>query len=188
VIYKSISRDGRELARKRYGSGGGLYANIYAKQERIKHGSGEKMRKPGAPGAPTAKAFEQAAKTRLDKKRRKRQDGGTRFDSTQRGISMATAIDIFRGVAIFVLVPLTFALMIITYRLYRAYRTDRRSEYAKNRARSPSLSAVARGAAPSFYDGVRDERVAAGIAVNTKTNEWVEQGRLSEEAISSVLR
>jgi hypothetical protein len=76
VIYKSISRDGRELARKRYGSGGGLYANIHAKQERIKHGSGEKMRKPGAPGAPTAKAFEQAAKTRLDKKRRKRQDGG----------------------------------------------------------------------------------------------------------------
>lgn len=70
MIYKSISRDGRELARKRYGSGGGLYANIHAKQERIKHGSGEKMRKPGAPGAPTAKAFEQAAKTRLDRKAR----------------------------------------------------------------------------------------------------------------------
>ena len=41
----------------------GLYANIHAKQERIRHGSGEKMRKPGDEGAPTAKAFEQAART-----------------------------------------------------------------------------------------------------------------------------
>jgi hypothetical protein len=41
----------------------GLYANIHAKQERIKNGSGEKMRKPGAKGAPTAKAFKQSAKT-----------------------------------------------------------------------------------------------------------------------------
>jgi hypothetical protein len=41
----------------------GLYANILAKQERIKSGSGERMRKPGDPGAPTASAFKQAAKT-----------------------------------------------------------------------------------------------------------------------------
>ncbi len=41
----------------------GLYANINAKQERIKAGSKEKMRKPGAKGAPTAKDFKQAAKT-----------------------------------------------------------------------------------------------------------------------------
>jgi hypothetical protein len=41
----------------------GLYSNIHAKQERIKAGSGEKMRKPGANGAPTAKAFKQSAKT-----------------------------------------------------------------------------------------------------------------------------
>jgi hypothetical protein len=41
----------------------GLYSNIHAKQERIKNGSGEKMRKPGATGAPTAKAFKQSAKT-----------------------------------------------------------------------------------------------------------------------------
>jgi hypothetical protein len=43
--------------------GGGLYANIHAKQERIKHGSGEKMRKVGSKGAPTAQAFLDAAKT-----------------------------------------------------------------------------------------------------------------------------
>lgn len=42
----------------------GLYHNIHAKRERIAAGSGEKMRKPGTKGAPTAKAFKQAAKTR----------------------------------------------------------------------------------------------------------------------------
>ncbi len=42
----------------------GLYANIHAKRARIKAGSGEKMRKPGAKGAPTAAAFKQSAKTR----------------------------------------------------------------------------------------------------------------------------
>jgi hypothetical protein len=41
----------------------GLYANIHAKKERIAAGSGEKMRKPGAKGAPTAAAFKAAAKT-----------------------------------------------------------------------------------------------------------------------------
>jgi hypothetical protein len=41
----------------------GLYANIQAKRKRIAAGSGEKMRKPGDPGAPTAKAFRQSAKT-----------------------------------------------------------------------------------------------------------------------------
>lgn len=41
----------------------GLYANIHAKRERIKAGSPERMRKPGAPGAPTAKAFRESAKT-----------------------------------------------------------------------------------------------------------------------------
>ena len=41
----------------------GLYANINAKKKRIAAGSGEKMRKPGAKGAPTAKAFRQSAKT-----------------------------------------------------------------------------------------------------------------------------
>ena len=41
----------------------GLYSNIAAKRERIKAGSGEKMRKIGSKGAPTAKDFKQAAKT-----------------------------------------------------------------------------------------------------------------------------
>jgi hypothetical protein len=45
----------------------GLYANIQAKKERIKHGSGETMRKKGAEGAPDAEAFRNAAKTATKK-------------------------------------------------------------------------------------------------------------------------
>jgi hypothetical protein len=41
----------------------GLYDNINAKRDRIAKGSGEKMRKPGSKGAPTAKAFKEAKKT-----------------------------------------------------------------------------------------------------------------------------
>jgi hypothetical protein len=41
----------------------GLYANIHAKRKRIAAGSGEKMRKAGAQGRPTAKQFTRAAKT-----------------------------------------------------------------------------------------------------------------------------
>jgi len=41
----------------------GLYANIAAKKRRIKGGSGETMRKKGAPGAPTQTAFKRSRLT-----------------------------------------------------------------------------------------------------------------------------
>jgi hypothetical protein len=41
----------------------GLYSNINAKKSRIKAGSGEKMRKVGAKGAPAKGAFAKAEKT-----------------------------------------------------------------------------------------------------------------------------
>lgn len=41
----------------------GLYANIHAKRERIKEGSGERMRKPGEKGAPTDKNFRDSERT-----------------------------------------------------------------------------------------------------------------------------
>jgi hypothetical protein len=47
----------------------GLYSNIQAKRKRIAAGSGEKMRKVGSKGAPTAQAFKESAKTA--KKRKK---------------------------------------------------------------------------------------------------------------------
>jgi hypothetical protein len=46
----------------------GLYANIAAKKARIKAGSGEKMRKVGSKGAPSAKNFKDAVKTAKKKK------------------------------------------------------------------------------------------------------------------------
>jgi len=50
----------------------GLYKNIQKKRARIKAGSGEKMRKPGSKGAPTAKAFKDAAKTAKKAKKGKK--------------------------------------------------------------------------------------------------------------------
>jgi hypothetical protein len=47
----------------------GLYSNIQAKRKRIAAGSGEKMRKVGSKGAPSAQDFKDAAKT--SKKRKK---------------------------------------------------------------------------------------------------------------------
>jgi len=47
----------------------GLYENIRRKRERIAEGSGEKMRKPGSKGAPTAEAFKKAAKTAMKAKK-----------------------------------------------------------------------------------------------------------------------
>ena len=44
----------------RVGAADGLWANIHAKRNRIKAGSGEKMRTPGSKGAPTAKALKES--------------------------------------------------------------------------------------------------------------------------------
>ena len=46
----------------------GLYANINAKKKLIAAGSGEKMRKVGSKGAPTAADFKKSAKTAKPKK------------------------------------------------------------------------------------------------------------------------
>jgi len=53
-----------------YAEGGkvGLYANINAKRKRIAAGSGEKMRKAGAKGAPTNADFIESAKTAKKRK------------------------------------------------------------------------------------------------------------------------
>lgn len=45
--------------------GKGLWANIHAKRERIKNGSGERMRKPGDEGAPTRQDLRDSAAEKL---------------------------------------------------------------------------------------------------------------------------
>lgn len=68
IVSVQGQKDGQGNEEKQLERGGivaknGLYANIHAKQERIKAGSGEKMRKPGAEGAPSKASFVQSAKT-----------------------------------------------------------------------------------------------------------------------------
>lgn len=51
-LFKVYAKEDKELEEKR-----GLWDNIHAKRKRIKAGSGERMRKPGSEGAPTAAAL-----------------------------------------------------------------------------------------------------------------------------------
>jgi hypothetical protein len=62
----------------------GLWDNIHAKRERIKHGSGEHMRKPGSKGAPTAKDFKDAQEeyTGSEKVSKNSEDASSRFIGT----------------------------------------------------------------------------------------------------------
>ena len=48
----------------------GLYANIHAKRERIKAGSGEKMNKVRSQNAPTAQDCKESAKTAKPQRRK----------------------------------------------------------------------------------------------------------------------
>ena len=60
---KKARKDNTDFMQYAEGGAVGLYANINAKRKRIAAGSKEKMRKPGAKGAPTAQAFIDSAKT-----------------------------------------------------------------------------------------------------------------------------
>ena len=60
---KKARRDNTDFTQYAEGGKVGLYENIHSKRARIAAGSGEKMRKPGTKGAPTANAFKAAAKT-----------------------------------------------------------------------------------------------------------------------------
>ena len=60
---KKARRDDTDFTEYKEGGKVGLYANINAKRKR-----GEKMRKPGAPGAPTKQDFINSAKTAKGKK------------------------------------------------------------------------------------------------------------------------
>ena len=60
---KKARRDDTDFTEYKEGGKVGLYANINAKRKR-----GEKMRKPGVPGAPTKQDFINSAKTAKGKK------------------------------------------------------------------------------------------------------------------------
>jgi len=62
IVKKMLKQPGKLAASDMFAKGG-LYENIHKKQARIAAGSGEKMRKPGSPGAPTKADFIKSAKT-----------------------------------------------------------------------------------------------------------------------------
>jgi hypothetical protein len=62
IVRKMLKNPGKLTAADMFAKGG-LYENIHKKQARIAAGSGEKMRKPGSPGAPTKADFIKSAKT-----------------------------------------------------------------------------------------------------------------------------
>jgi hypothetical protein len=60
---RKARRDNTDFTQYAEGGKVGLYENIHKKRARMAAGSGEKMRKPGAKGAPSAGDFKAAAKT-----------------------------------------------------------------------------------------------------------------------------
>ena len=62
-ISQKVGKEFAKTDKNKKFKGGGLYENIHAKRERIAEGSGEKMRRVGSKGAPTAGDFKQSAKT-----------------------------------------------------------------------------------------------------------------------------
>ena len=62
-IPQKVGKDFAKADKGKKLKGGGLYENINAKRERISEGSGEKMRRVGSKGAPTAQDFKQSART-----------------------------------------------------------------------------------------------------------------------------
>lgn len=72
---------------------------------------------------------------------------------------------------------------------YRLWQGDS-SEYDRNRERVRRCTwrQIFEGRVPAMFGDGRDYRIAAGLAVDRRKNEWVEQGRLSDEAVSSIFR
>lgn len=92
-------------------------------------------------------------------------------------------LDIVIGLVASVLVLIAFRMLRVAYLIVAGDL----NVYQRNRGRVRSLSAVAKGKVPTKYDGTRDDLVAAGVAIDTKSNTWVEQGRLSDEALQDAL-
>lgn len=90
---------------------------------------------------------------------------------------------LIQGASFFLLGAGSFLCGLLAWRIWRGNHV----EYDRNHERTGSVWRAIRGEIPTVIDGTRDYRVSAGIAVDAKTNEWVEQGRLSAEAISAAI-
>ncbi len=76
------------------------------------------------------------------------------------------------------------SLVFLGIRLFFADKT----EYEINKKITKSIQHPIKGKLNTSHNGDRSYRISAGIAINTKSNTWVNQGKLSEEAIDNVFR
>jgi|HubBroStandDraft_4_1064222.scaffolds.fasta_scaffold308956_2 hypothetical protein len=98
-------------------------------------------------------------------------------------MTQLAASEIFRASVGSCLIFLSLCVLWVGIKILRG----RRNEYERNRSRASSAWAVFTGALNPRRDGRRDDKVAAGLAISTTTNEWVEQGRYSDEALHDVV-
>lgn len=69
-----------------------------------------------------------------------------------------------------------------------AILTGNRNEYNRNRKLSGGPGQALRGDVPTLREDSRDYRVAAGLTLDLRSKKLLEQGKLSEEAVMSVLK
>jgi len=93
-------------------------------------------------------------------------------------------VEILKAVGIFASGAFGVSCLFFAYQVF----TGNKSEYERNRRRLGGFKSVFSGSVPTVADGGRDYQVAAGIAIDRKTNQWVEQGKLSTEALLAALR
>ncbi|MBM9615021.1 hypothetical protein JWJ90_12095 [Desulfobulbus rhabdoformis] len=53
---------------------------------------------------------------------------------------------------------------------------------------SGSFSSALKGTNSAFNNGSRDNRKKAGLAIDLRTNTWIEQGTLSDDSLDSIFR
>jgi hypothetical protein len=96
-----------------------------------------------------------------------------------------SSVSFFWDAARIALATLGFVIAIAVFHIgWRIMKGDP-NEYERNRQRVKSFKNTVHGTIPTKYDGGRDDKIAAGIAV--KNGQWIEQGRLSDEALRDVL-
>lgn len=92
-------------------------------------------------------------------------------------------VEIFKAAGLLIVGLLTVTCFAIGFRVFRSDDAD----YNRNRVKSGAIFSALHGRLSTFHEGKRDHNIAAGLAINTKTNQWTEQGALCDEAIDAVL-
>lgn len=92
-------------------------------------------------------------------------------------------MEIIKGLVLLAGSVVSFALLIVGIKIL----ISEKGEYEATRNLTGGIRNALSGRVKTVRGGIRDCRVKAGLAIDKKTNQWVEQGALSEETINSVL-